>query len=149
LTQSHALRPARSATNEGLFAGSLDNLQALRLAGTRCGTCAEVSLGTGALCPNCGGSKVTVIALGAEGTLWSFTVIRHCPPGDYHDRDNFQPFGMGLVELPEGLRVLAPIMADIETLTIGMPLRFEAYARPTEAGETVLFRFVPAAQPSA
>jgi hypothetical protein len=141
--------PVRHVLNEGLFAGPLDNLEALRLAGTRCANCAEVSLGAGALCPNCGGDEVAVIPLGGEGKLWSYTIIRHSPPGDYHDRDSFRPFGMGLIELPEGLRVLAPITADIETLAIGMPLRFEAYARAAETGERVLFRFVPSGQPSA
>jgi uncharacterized OB-fold protein len=137
--------------NDGLFVGGLDELDRLRLAGTRCCGCKEVSLGSATLCPNCGGDDVTVVPLGAEGTLWSYTVIRHCPPGDYHDRDNFQPFGMGLIELPEGLRVLAPISADIDALEIGMPLSFEAYARPAGDAERVLFRFVPASggQPAA
>jgi len=129
--------------DEGLFVGGLDELDGLRLAGTRCCGCKEVSLGSAALCPNCGGSDVTIIPLGAEGALWSYTVIRHCPPGDYHDRDNFRPFGMGLVELPEGLRVLAPVLADIDALEIGMPLRFETYKHQAGTTEHVLFRFVP------
>jgi uncharacterized OB-fold protein len=135
---------ARLPLHEGLLIGPLDRLDTVHLAGTRCNACAEVSLGASRLCPNCGGSDVKAIPLGNAGTLWSYTIIRHCPPGDYHDRDNFQPFGMGLVEVPEGLRVLAPIMADIGALEIGMPLRFEAYVRQTEAAERVLFRFVPA-----
>jgi uncharacterized OB-fold protein len=135
---------ARLPLHEGLLIGPLDRLDAVHLAGTRCNACAEVSLGSSPLCPNCGGSDVKAMPLGNTGTLWSYTIIRHCPPGDYHDRDNFQPFGMGLVEVPEGLRVLAPIMADIDALEIGMPLRFEAYVRQTEAAERVLFRFVPA-----
>ena len=141
--------PARLALNEGLFVGPLDALGAVRLAGTRCHSCTEVSLGSSKRCPNCGGGDVEAIPLGTEGRLWSYTIIRHCPPGDYHDRDDFRPFGMGLVELPEGLRVLAPIRADIDALEIGMPLRFEAYSRPAGDSERVLFRFVPAAQPSA
>ena len=134
---------ARTPLHEGLLCGDLERLDAVRLAGTRCRACGEVSLGERNPCPNCGGAAVETIPLADSGALWGFTVIRHRPPGDYAGPDPFQPFGLGLVELPQGLRVVAPIAGDIQTLEIGMPLRFEAYARPTPDGERVLFRFIP------
>lgn len=147
MTTNHASAPGntqRTAVRDGLFCGRLDHLDEIRLAGTRCLSCGEVSLGTQTLCPNCGTEKVAPIAFSREGVLWSFTVIRHCPPGDYLDRDNFVPFGSGLVEMPEGIRVLAPIACPIKQLEIGMKLQFEPYVRETGTGERVLFRFIPA-----
>ena len=137
--------PQRTAVREGLLCGALDRLEEVRLAGTRCETCGEVSLGAQTLCPNCGTGEVAPIALSREGTLWSYTVIRHCPPGDYRQRDSFAPFGSGLVELADGLRVLAPIGCPIDRLEIGMKLRFDPYVLQTETGERVLFRFIAAA----
>jgi uncharacterized OB-fold protein len=133
----------RTALHEGLLCGDLDQLETVRLTGTRCRDCGEVSLGERNPCPNCGGEAVGAITLAAEGSLWGFTVIRHRPPGEYPGPEPFQPFGLGLVELPEGLRVVSPIAADLAALKIGMTLKFEAYARATPEGERVLFRFVP------
>jgi len=136
--------PQRTAVHEGLLCGALDRLEEVRLAGTRCQTCGEVSLGTQTLCPNCGTGVVASVALSREGTLWSYTVIRHCPPGDYLHRDTFVPFGSGLVELADGLRVLAPIDCPIDELEIGMKLRLDPYVVQTGTGELVLFRFIAA-----
>lgn len=134
----------RTPLREGLLSGSLDQLGDVRLTGSRCAACGEVSLGETSLCPNCGGGSVETVALAERGVLWSFTVIRHRPPGDYQGKDPFEPFGLGLVELPDGLRVLSPIDGDIAALEVGMKLRFEAYARATPKGERVLFTFRPA-----
>ena len=83
------------------------------------------------------------IALGNLGTLCSFTVIRHRPPGDYLGPTPFAPFGLGLVELPEGLRVLSPIDCDVEALTIGLPLRFKPYVRHDPDRDVVAFAYEP------
>jgi uncharacterized OB-fold protein len=54
---------------------------------------------------------------------------------------------MGLVELPEGLRVLAPIKGDPARVKIGMRLQFEAFVRPGSAApEVVSFHFAPLAE---
>jgi uncharacterized OB-fold protein len=134
----------RTPLREGLFSGSLDDLDAVCLTGSRCSECGEVSLGQESLCPNCGGASVETIPLAKQGVLWSFTVIRHRPPGGYGGDDPFEPFGLGLIELPEGLRVLSPIDCDIAALKVGMRLNFTAYVRPTPEGERVLFTFAPA-----
>ncbi len=39
----------------------------------------------------------------------------------------FVPFGLGLVELPEGIRIISPIDADVDKLNIGMELELVAY----------------------
>jgi uncharacterized OB-fold protein len=135
----------RSPIREGLLAGDLSNLEQVRLAGTQCSVCREVSLGQSQVCPNCGSDAVAAISLGRQGVLWSFTVVRHKPPGDYRGPEPFAPFGMGLIELPEGIRVLAPIDCDVDGLRIGMALQIHPSVRPeADGGEVVYFDFTPA-----
>jgi uncharacterized OB-fold protein len=56
------------------------------------------------------------------------------------------PFVLGLVELPEGLRVLTPIECALEQVHIGMPVEFRAFVREPGGGpEVVSFAFVPSA----
>lgn len=128
----------------GLLTGPLSQLDGVRLAGSKCTACGETSLGTQSVCPNCGCSTLREVALGSRGVLWTFTVVRHRPPGDYKGPDPFVPFGLGLVEVPEGLRVLSPILGDIDKLKIGLGLRFKPYVRKEDNGrEVVAFAFEP------
>jgi len=127
----------------GLLSGPLTALQQVSLMGTHCDHCHETTLGTNTACPNCGGTQVRSGPLSREGTLYTYTVVRHRPPGDYHGPEPFQPFALGLIELPEGLRVMAPIEGDPAAIRIGMPLRFRAFVRPDAkaSSEVVSFAF--------
>ncbi|MCP5145945.1 MAG: OB-fold domain-containing protein [Gammaproteobacteria bacterium] len=117
----------------------------IELLGSRCATCGEVSLGTNAVCLNCGGDNIESIALGSEGTLWTFTVVRHRPPGNYLGPDPFEPFGVGLVELPSGLRVMTPLDGDISTFRIGDKVRLAPWLlREGEDRRWLAFRFTAA-----
>ncbi|APL96117.1 nucleotide-binding protein [Sphingobium indicum] len=131
-------RPVRS----GLMTGALDDLASVGLAGSRCRACGETTLGANTLCPNCGSDDVFPIALSDEGKVWTYTVVRYRPPGDYKGAEPFQPFAIGLVELPEGLRVVAPVGGDPDAVRIGMTVRFTARAR---ADGVVEFVYNPAA----
>jgi uncharacterized OB-fold protein len=136
----------RRAIREGLLTGPLEDLDQVHLCGSVCAACGETSLGTSEICPNCGGTDVAPKALWDEGSLWTYTVVRHRPPGAYYGPDPFQPFAIGLVELPDGLRVMAPVEGDLDALKIGMPLRIRPYVlRTDEAGrEVVAFAYRPA-----
>jgi uncharacterized OB-fold protein len=139
-----ATSPARTSVREGLLSAPLDDLTGVRLMGSRCSQCHETTLGTNTVCPNCGGNQVTAVPLSQQGTLWTYTVVRHKPPGDYKGPDPFVPFAMGLVELPEGLRVLAPLEGETTQFKIGMPLQFHAFVRSqSEKPEVVSFAFRP------
>src|SRR5438045_2035835 len=96
-------RLKRIAVREDLLTGNLDALESVSLNGTRCTACGEASLGRSTTCPNCGSSAVTPLTFSRNGTLWTYTIVRNRPPGDYKGPEPFQPFALGLVELPEGL----------------------------------------------
>jgi uncharacterized OB-fold protein len=133
----------RVPIREGLLSGPLTSLHQVSLMGSRCNACQETTLGTNSVCPNCGGRELESGPLSRAGTLYTYTVVRHRPPGDYKGPEPFQPFALGLVELPEGLRVMAPIEGDPAAIRIGMPLKFRAFVRPDAkaSSEVVSFAF--------
>ena len=138
--------PERIAVREDLLSTPLSDLSAVRLMGSRCSSCGETTLGRNSTCPNCGKNTVTSLPLSKRGRVWTYTVVRHEPPGDYRGPDPFTPFAIGLVELPEGLRVLAPIDCDLERLAIEQEVELRAFVRPgATAPEVVSFVFVPVA----
>lgn len=137
---------SRLPIRDGLLSTPLALLDSVRLMGSRCSDCSETTLGTNRVCPNCGGNQLGAMRLSREGKLWTYTVVRHKPPGDYQGPVPFVPFAMGLVELPEGLRVLAPLEGDLAQIKIGMDLQFHAFVRPgSSAPEVVSFAFVASA----
>jgi uncharacterized OB-fold protein len=86
---------------------------------------------------------VKTIALGRRGILWTYTVARNRPPGAFKGADPFVPFGLGLVELPEGIRVYAPLEGAVDKLKVGAPLTFKAYVthRDDDGRDVVGFAF--------
>jgi uncharacterized OB-fold protein len=135
----------RTEIREGLFTMPLTPAEHVRLLGGQCTACGEISLGRRNTCSNCGSSKLSEKPLSRRGTLWTYTVIRHKPPGDYRGPDPFVPFGLALVELPEGIRVMSPLQCDIEKIRIGMELELDVYPLYTDenANEVMAFRFRP------
>lgn len=127
---------------ERLLSTPLSPLEDVRLLGSKCKNCGEVGLGEVSSCQNCAGEDLITIPLSQNGKLWTFTVIRNRPPGDFKGE---VPLGEGLVELPEGIRVKSPLGGDVEKLEIGMDLKFTAYPLyENENGEEVIaFRFDP------
>lgn len=132
----------RVPIHEGLLTTPLSQLEDVRLLGSRCQDCGEVGLGKVSSCQHCAGENLEVIPMSRNGKLWTYTVIRNKPPGDFKGE---VPMGEGLVELPEGIRVKSPLGGDVEALEIGMDLEFVAYELyKNEDGEAVIaFRFDP------
>jgi len=130
---------------DGLFTTPLSPEKQVRLMGSQCKDCGEIALGKRQACSNCGGANLEETPLSRKGKLWTYTVIRHRPPGDYKGPDPFVPFGLGLVELPEGIRVLSPIQCDLERIKVGMELEMEVYPLYTDENqsEVMAFRFRP------
>ena len=133
---------SRRAIRRDIFSESIECPKDLRLRGSKCAKCGEVALGQASSCPNCGSGEVADIALSTHGELWSFTIIHHRPPGDYLGPAVFEPFGLGLVELAEGIRVLAPICGDVSKLRIGLQVQFRSSLLHSAGQEVMAFEFV-------
>jgi uncharacterized OB-fold protein len=70
------------------------------------------------LCPHCGHGEAEWTDAG-RGTLYSFTRQHRTAPG--FD----SPIVMGIVELDAGPRLLAPVAADYDDLTIGQSVQLD------------------------
>ncbi len=132
----------RDPIRERLLSEPLSPLEDVRLLGSRCKNCGEVALGEVSSCQNCAGEDLEVIPLSRNGKLWTYTIIRNRPPGDFKGEI---PMGEGLVELPEGIRIKSPLGGDVEHLKIGMDLKFTAYPlyENEHGDEVIAFKFDP------
>jgi hypothetical protein len=90
------------------------------LEGRRCAGCGRLSLAGPRPCPFCGAEGGEAVPLSGRGRLVSWTVIR-IAPGRYAAE---APYAVGLLELPEGLRLTARVEGDPERLTAGQALAF-------------------------
>lgn len=127
---------ATRPVHEGLFTDT-------HLIGGRCGACSRHHFPAAAICPYCGASDVTRVELSDTGTLWGWTAVTAPPPGYQGE----VPFGFGVVDLPEGIRVISRVEdADPGRLSLGMLVRFATTPVHTdEDGTTVVtYTFVPA-----
>jgi uncharacterized OB-fold protein len=109
--------PAPRPITPGLFT---DGEEGPRLVVARCDACARLHFPASAWCPYCGHDRCPATPLGPRATLFLFTTITSPPPG-YRGP---LPYGFGVVELPEGLRVVTRL-ADMEgaTARAGLPMR--------------------------
>jgi len=86
-----------------------------RLLGHQCGRedCGRVFFPPGPACPHCGGRDVNWTEVDPRGELYSYTRQHVTPPG--FDA----PLVVGLTELAAGPRLLTPVAADHEELSVG------------------------------
>lgn len=131
----------------GLVNGGGEDPDEVHLLGSKCKNCGEVSIGSNDVCLNCGGDQIESIELSSEGELWTYTIVRHKPPGEYLGPDPFVPFALGLVELSDGVRIMAPIEGDPDSLEIGSLLRLRPWILKASDGQAYrAFKFAPAAE---
>src|SRR5437588_3374452 len=107
-----------------------------RLVGGRCTACGRHQFPRSSLCPYCGAHDVPEALLSPEGTLWAWTAVTAAPPG-YRGE---VPYGFGVVELPEGVRVLTRLTeSDPAKLHFGQDVRLELVPLHTDdEGQAVL-----------
>ncbi|MHB8680666.1 MAG: Zn-ribbon domain-containing OB-fold protein [Acidimicrobiales bacterium] len=73
-----------------------------RLLGSHCRACGGHHFPRHVVCPYCSSDEVDAVELSPVGRLWAWTAVTAPPPG-YRGE---VPFGFGVVELPEGIRVV-------------------------------------------
>jgi uncharacterized OB-fold protein len=113
------------------------------LIGFRCRDCGVFVFGPATFCQSCTSFEVEPVDLGADGTLYSYTIVR-IPPAGWPGQ---VPYILGQVELPSGPQVLAEVIdCQQEDLTIGMPVELAIRAvAPEEGGaEKLVYKWRPA-----
>jgi uncharacterized protein len=128
---------------EGLIGGTA---QQPWLIGSVCEDCGTVTFPRQDSCPRCTSQRVSERQLGRRGTLWTWTI--QCfppksPPYAVASAEDFEPYGVGYVELPGEVRVEARLTEhDPERLRIGMPMELTLSPAPGDSG-TMTFAFRP------
>lgn len=127
----------RIPLKEGLFTMPAD-AGAVRLLGGRCPRCAHFSFPAQSVCPYCAADGCTTVPLSADGTVEVCTTVINRPPG----YDGKVPFGFGVVELPEGVRIITRI-SDPERARPGTAVRLvlEPLCTDAEGHEVVTYAF--------
>jgi uncharacterized OB-fold protein len=137
------LNPARSIAHEAM---TLDGDDVRLLAG-RCADCGTVTFPRQAGCPRCTGTNVDDHALATRGTLWTWTVQRFppkAPPYVSTTPESFAPFGVGYVEVEDGVRIEGRLTeADPKQLRIGMPMELAAIEAPGDDPSAFTYAFRP------
>lgn len=117
----------------GLFDETPDG--GVQLLGSRCSACHRYLFPRGELCPYCSSADVEAVVLSDTGTLWGWTVVQTAPPG----YEGSVPFGFGVVELPEGLRIITRLELSDTPFDVGQPMRLGVAAlHDNDDGETVV-----------
>jgi uncharacterized OB-fold protein len=122
---------------DGLFTWPADEP---RLIGTRCRDCGVVTFPAQLSCPACASLAVEKRLLERTGALYTWTVQGFRPKPPYAGPAEFEPYGVGYVELPGEVRVETRLtVADPDRLRIGMPVELVI----VPFGDKVTYAFAP------
>ena len=130
--------------HDGLFSWPSDNPELL---GSCCRHCGEYAFPAQNSCRACSSEDTHVVGMGRKGRLWTWTIQSFMPKTPYwtdETPETFQPFGVGYVELENGLRVEARLRENTtDSLQIGQAMALEIVpVRTDEAGEQLMtFQF--------
>jgi len=132
---------------EGLFTWPSDDP---RLIGSKCKNCGQVTFPAQTSCTSCCLQDTEDIELSQEGTLWTWTIQGFPPKSPPYAKqetpETFVPYGVGYVELPEGVRVETRLTENNpEKLTIGMTMQLvvESFIEDENGNEFMAFFFKP------
>ena len=130
----------RVAIKEGLFTMPAEPGDA-RLLGGRCPACRRMNFPAQSLCPYCSTDGCETVPLSPRGVVEVCTTVVNRPPG----YEGAVPFGFGVVELPEGVRIIARIIQP-ERCRAGTPVRLvlEPLCTDAEGREIVTYAFAAA-----
>jgi uncharacterized OB-fold protein len=129
---------ARVMVRQGLFT---DEDQPALL-GSRCTACGAHHFPRHDSCPYCSTEDPVPTELTGSGTLWAWTAVTSAPPG----YEGEIPYGLGVVELPEGIRVITRLTeSDPAALAFGqaMVLRVVPLHADADGNDVVTFAFAP------
>ena len=130
---------------DGLFT---ETPEGPRLLGSKCTTCGTPYFPKATVCrnPDCRATSLEDAAFGTRGTLWSYSVQYYPPPPPARYEEPYTPYALGLVDLDEGLRVLARVSTpDPESVRPGMEVELvlERLYSDAEGNEVIAWKFRP------
>ncbi|HYB38553.1 MAG TPA: OB-fold domain-containing protein [Mycobacterium sp.] len=120
-----------------------------QLIGSRCGDCGATTFPTQARCPHCSRGAMSELLLPRRGTLVAWTTQGFLPGAPYAGKETpktFIPFGVGLVQLEDVIRVEGRLTEnDPAKLRFGMEveLTMVPFTTDDEGNEVVTFAFQP------
>ena len=120
-----------------------------QLRGSKCRACSAKVFPAQDQCPACSVGEMTELLLPRKGTLVAWTT-QGFPPGLPYagpTGDDFRPFGMGLVQLGDVVRVEGRLTeSDPAKLRFGMDVELTVipFTTDAEGNEVVTFAFHPA-----
>ena len=120
-----------------------------QLIGSRCGDCGAATFPAQSRCPRCSRASMTELLLPRRGTLVSWTTQGFPPVIPYAGDEtgqSFEPFGVGLVQLGDVVRVESRLTeSDPAKLDFGMEveLAIVPFFVDDEGNEIVTFAFAP------
>jgi uncharacterized OB-fold protein len=129
----------RVMVRQGLFTDG----EAPALLGSRCTVCGAHHFPRHDTCPYCSTEDPVPTELSASGTLWAWTAVTSAPPGYQGEI----PYGLGVVELPEGIRVIARLTEGNPAALVSgqaMQLRIVPLHTDADGRDVVTFAFAPA-----
>ncbi len=124
------------AVKEGLF--TMPGNALARLLGGHCAACARFHFPAQGHCPYCCASGCDIRELSRDGIIEVCTTVTNRPPG----YEGPMPFGFGVVELPEGIRLISRICPP-GLVTPGTPvsLMLDVIAQDREGRDIVTYAF--------
>lgn len=110
--------PRPSLTPRGEEATFFEHLRSGEIVYTRCSGCDSAAFPLRHVCPTCGSEQVTVEKASGRGKIYSFT-SQHRASHPFFSDD--VPYTLLLVDLEEGVRLLANLVPSNETvIEVGM-----------------------------
>ena len=120
-----------------------------QLIGSRCEDCGAATFPVQSRCPRCSKTTMSELKLPRRGTLISWTTQGFPPTIDYMGDPtgkSFAPFGVGLVQLEDVVRVEARLTeSDSAKLDFGMEVELEVlpFYVDADGDEIMTFAFSP------
>ncbi|MBI5586687.1 MAG: OB-fold domain-containing protein [Deltaproteobacteria bacterium] len=109
------------------------------LLGNKCSACGRIYFPKAQFCFDCLAQDLEEVVLSRRGKLYSYTIGR-LPAAHFEP-----PYALGLIDLPEGLRVFAPLQfSGEESYRIGMAMEVTIEALWKEGDQQVIgYKFRP------
>ena len=119
-----------------------------QLIGSTCAGCGATTFPVQQRCPKCSGGEMSDVLLPRRGTLVAWTTQGFPPGAPYKGPagKDFVPFGVGLVQLDDTIRVEGRLTEnDPEKLKFGQPVELTMipFTKDEDGTEVVTFAFRP------